>query len=256
MCTNDRGRSGPTFKLGARLAQAIGGLTIMCQPKPHDGPKNPAHWIYHRPVDDPHAGRHSPMSVLAAAPLLVLIALACGSSGGDGQSQEDQRRDLMKGDPFKRWDTSPRGHQRRRPNAMVAPVLALTALACGKGGGGDVPPEDGDPMHHRLRRELGGKHDQERGRWAFMAALPALIAACDAGGQKEGPVFRLRHFTADAVDILTGPSKGGRFLADHDVAGWAHYVFLDDSLERHPFNCRYVRTLRFLRGVKTTGSVS
>lgn len=234
----------------------------MCGSKDNDGPKTFHGMAGPRPGDrrpgestrdfyDRQNKKRGPRGWLGFTPtLLVLTALACGGGGKDsGPSKEDQRRDLMKGDPFKRWDTDPRGHQPRRPSFMIAPILALTALACGKGGGGDVPPEGDDPMHHRLRRELGGKHDQERGRggWSFASALPALIVACDSGGKPDGPVFRLRAFTADAVDILAGPTKGGRFLEQRDLSGWARYVFLDVSPERHPYNCRYKRTVLAIR---------
>lgn len=60
---------------------------------------------------------------------------------------------------------------------------------------------------------------------------------------------------ADAWAILFSPGQGGRFIAQRDVRGWARWVFLDESPERHPFNCRYVRTLRALRGITGLGRV-
>lgn len=116
-------------------------------------------------------------------------------------------------------------------------VIALAALACGtKRPGGR---EEDDPMHHRLKKEGG-----ELRRW--------LGGKDDGDGRRFAPV----RFTADAVGILVGRNGGGRFLRRGDLTGWAHYVFLDDSVERHPYNCRYVRALRFLRGVRATGGVS
>lgn len=113
-------------------------------------------------------------------------------------------------------------------------LLPLVLLACGsKSPGGR---EEDDPMHHRLKREGKTLRDQ-----------------LGLGGNGDD---RKRRFVADAWDILTGPTKGGRFLAAHDARGWFHYVFLDESVERHPYNCRYVRMLRAVRGVGRIGGVA
>lgn len=182
-----------------------------------------------------------------------------------GPSKEELRRDIMRGRPFRGWDLDPRRDSNDRPHPMIAvTVLALTALACGKKSPGGR--EEDDPMHGWLSREGKNMRDQKGlgGNGHRLAGLPgaltAALAVCwtqgtDKGKDRDGPVFRLHAFTADAVDILTGAEQGGRFLAEGDWTGWAHYVFWDTSDARHPYNCRYKRTVLALRAIGRLGRV-
>jgi hypothetical protein len=117
-------------------------------------------------------------------------------------------------------------------------LLGLVSLACrSKGsGGGDTGGDD-------LRKAYDEEGD----------ALRKLLGPNPPRRDRR---HRFAGFTLDAVNILTGPTKGGRFLAARDYRGWARYVFLDDSAERHRFNCRYVRMLRAVRGVGRIGGVA
>jgi len=56
---------------------------------------------------------------------------------------------------------------------------------------------------------------------------------------------RKRLFITDAGRILFGADGGGRYITARDPGGWFRYVFLD--IDRHPFECRYVRFLRCVR---------
>lgn len=150
--------------------------------------------------------------------LLVLMTLACGSKPSGGRKEDDQMRDALKEE----------GRALRRllgtDDRFVLTPLALVLMACGGGKGG--PSErDREDMPHR-----GPARDK----------------------RPPNPF----PFMADAWSILFGPTQGGQFLSKRDVAGWARWVFLDDSVERHPFNCKYVRMLRFIRGLGQVGSVS
>lgn len=172
-----------------------------------------------RPPDPPRDGQ------FWFAPLLLATMLACG--GGKSPSERD-RRDMPHRAPAR---------DKRPPNLFpFAVLLGLVSLACGsKGpGGGDTGSDDlrkaYDEEGDALRKLLGPNPPRRRHRFA--------------------------GFTLDAVDILTGPEQGGRYLAARDYRGWVRYVFLDDSVERHPFNCRYVRMLRAVRGVGRIGGVA
>lgn len=144
------------------------------------------------------------------------------------------------------------GHDQRQDDKVDREILEKRKReGRGKPSMGNAPP---------ARR---WHQDKPRGWWFTPTDPEVDDLMC---GQREGTTpdggrsFRLSSgpvkFAADAWAILFSAGQGGHYLARRDLRGWARYVFLDDSVGRHPYNCRYVRMLRFVRGVRTTGSVS